>query len=293
MAVLKFDAAAHHLRSQAKAAVKFVLGKRLTRILRNALGTSRNMEPSAPEAIQPARPAPSYDADYLTTWHKTLDFLTDREFLAAYHRGMDSGHRICRAPGSKADIHVEWRVHVILWAAWHASQLPGDFVECGVNTGMYSLALCEYVKLNRLEKSIYLFDTFSGIPREQITDREMELGRLQENEQWYEECYETAKRNFAPFPRAILVRGRVPDSLATQTIARVCYLSIDMNIVEPEIAAIRFFWDKLSPGAPVVLDDYGWAGFAPQKEAMDAFAAEKGVKILNLPTGQGLLLKPR
>jgi hypothetical protein len=33
-------------------------------------------------------------------------------------------------------------------------------------------------------------------------------------------------------------------------------------------------------------------GYAPQKEAMDEFADGKGVKILTLPTGQGLLLKP-
>jgi hypothetical protein len=75
-------------------------------------------------------------------------------------------------------------------------------------------------------------------------------------------------------------------------IRRVCYLSIDMNIVEPEIAAIEFFWDKLSPGAPVVLDDYGWSNYRLQKEAMDRFARQRGVAILTLPTGQGLLLKP-
>ena len=58
------------------------------------------------------------------------------------------------------------------------------------------------------------------------------------------------------------------------------------------MAAFEYFWDKLSPGAPVILDDYGWTLHAAQKEAMDALAAERGVGILELPTGQGLLLKP-
>lgn len=65
-----------------------------------------------------------------------------------------------------------------------------------------------------------------------------------------------------------------------------------MNIAAPEIAALEFFWDKLTPGAPVILDDYGWAHYRPQKEAMDDFATRKGVQILTLPAGQGLLLKP-
>ena len=75
-------------------------------------------------------------------------------------------------------------------------------------------------------------------------------------------------------------------------IKQVCYLSLDLNCAEPEIAAIRFFWDLLVPGAPVVLDDYGSLGYVPQKLAMDAFAAEVNVPVLTLPTGQGLIIKP-
>ena len=41
-----------------------------------------------------------------------------------------------------------------------------------------------------------------------------------------------------------------------------------------------------------MLDDYAYKGFAPQKAAMDAFAARKDVTICSLPTGQGLMLKP-
>jgi O-methyltransferase len=244
------------------------------------------------DAVQVNRPEPSYDADNLRVWYKTVDFLKDPRFRAAYHRGMDSGHKICRERGSTTDIHIEWRVHVLLWAARHAAKLPGDFVECGVNTGIYSLAVCDYLDFNSTGKNFYLFDTFAGIPLEQISDREKELGRLVENQIWFEECYEVAKRNFAPYSRARLVRGKVPDTLSTVSISQVCYLSLDLNIVKPEIAALEFFWEKLSPGAPVILDDYGWWGFVPQKEAMDEFAARKGVQILNLPTGQGLLLKP-
>lgn len=45
------------------------------------------------------------------------------------------------------------------------------------------------------------------------------------------------------------------------------------------------------PGAIVILDDYGWAGGLPQKRAEDAFFAERGYQVLELPTGQGLVIK--
>jgi len=238
-------------------------------------------------------PPPSYDADYLVTYHKSLDFLDDPRFRRAYARGViESGHHIARERGSTDDIHIEWRVHVVLWAAAHAAKLSGDFVECGVNTGMYSVAVCDYLDFASLDRRFWLFDTFAGIPLDQISEQERDLGRLAENEAWFSECFEVAQRNFAPYPNATLVRGTVPETLSTVDIGDVAYLSLDMNIAEPEAAAFAFFWDKLVPGAPVVIDDYGWSGFRPQKDAIDELAAERGVEVLTLPTGQGLVLRP-
>jgi O-methyltransferase len=105
---------------------------------------------------------PSYDADFLRTWNKSVDFLTDARFVSAYHRGMDSGHAIGRPLGSDEDIHIEWRIHVCCWAAAHACRLPGDFVECGTNTGIMSLAVCEYLDFNRTGKNFYQ-SSFEGV----------------------------------------------------------------------------------------------------------------------------------
>lgn len=233
---------------------------------------------------------PTYDSDSLRVWGKGAGFLNDPRFQAAYRRGMFSGHKIGQQKG--VDLHIEWRVHTVLWAATQAAKLSGDFVECGVNTGIYSLAICDYLEFNSLDKNFYLFDTFSGIPTEQLNEAERKRRPLSKLNNSYEECYETAKHNFAAFPRAILVRGRVPETLADTPDSAVCYLSIDMNIAEPEIAALNHFWPRLTPGAPVVLDDYGWNSHLPQRVAMDEFASKQGLTILELPTGQGLLIKP-
>jgi hypothetical protein len=59
------------------------------------------------------------------------------------------------------------------------------------------------------------------------------------------------------------------------------------------MAAAEFLWPRLVPGAFVLLDDYGWAAHVNQKHAWDGFAEKHGVMILPLPTGQGLIMKPR
>ena len=125
----------------------------------------------------------------------------------------------------------------------------------------------------------------------QITPSEQGLGRANINRHYFD-CFELAQRNFAPYPNAVLVRGRIPETLIQIQIDRVAYLSIDMNIVYPEIAAMRHFWDRLVPGALVLLDDYAFRGHEEQKTAMDEFARSKGCEILTVPTGQGLLIKP-
>lgn len=260
--------------------------------MNESVSVNEGMQAKESEAWGNAWGEPCYKADFMSIYFKNMDWIKDPRFVRAYAKGMDSGHKMGRPKGSADDIHIEWRVHMILWAAQHAVQLEGDFVECGVNTGILSLAVCDYLNFEKLaDRKFWLFDTFRGIPEDQMSASEKPHG-IGANETSYEECYELVVRNFAPYPNANLVRGKVPESLANVDIQRVAYLSIDMNIAKPEVAAMEFFWDKLVKGAPVVFDDYGWAHCGEQHDALNAFARSRGVKIATLPTGQGLLIKP-
>jgi hypothetical protein len=53
---------------------------------------------------------------------------------------------------------------------------------------------------------------------------------------------------------------------------------------------MRLF-DRVVPGGVIVFDDYGWKLFEKQKEAEDIFMKARGYEILELPTGQGLVIK--
>ena len=233
-------------------------------------------------------PHVTYHADGLVTSSKYAPFMHDRRFMSSYRRAIKSGHMI--GGELNVDLHIEWRVAVAIWAAQHACHLPGDFVECGVNTGILSLAICDYIDFNRTGKRFFLFDTYAGIPEAQMSESERTM-KLVSNTK-YPDCYEVAKANFEPFPNVKLVRGVVPESLTTVDIDSVSYLSLDMNISYPEREAIEYFWPRMSPGALVVLDDYGWETYEEQRHTMDEFAKKQGVSILAMPTGQGLIIKP-
>jgi O-methyltransferase len=227
----------------------------------------------------------TYNQDGLASQHNA-DFLRDPRFAAAYRIGIENGR-----PG----LHIEWRVHVALWCASQAVRLEGDFVECGVHTGILSGAVMSWLEFATLApRTFYLFDTWAGIPAEQVSEEEKRFGVLEMNRKYQDgdATHAAAIRKFSRWPNAVLVRGRVPESLAALPAAgKVAYVSMDLNVAAAEMAAVGILWPRMVPGALMLLDDYGWAAHANQKKAWDQWAARNSTMILTLPTGQGLLMK--
>ena len=228
-----------------------------------------------------------YDQDGLRSIHNH-EFMDDSAFRKAYARGV-------RAAGD--DYRWHWRAHVGLWAAACAAGLEGDFVECGVNRGFLSSAIMDYLNWDSLEKHFYLLDTFRGLDERFVSPADKASGALEKNIKslasgFYAQGIEEVRANFSEWKNVSLIEGSIPETLPQVRAEKIAYLHLDMNCSEPEVAAIRFFWDRLVPGALVLLDDYAYYGYLSQKLAMDQFAQEKGIRILSLPTGQGLLVKP-
>lgn len=229
---------------------------------------------------------PVYDYDGLRTDPAVIhnhDFMRDERYIKAMAAGSEAlGH----------DHKMYWRLHVALWAASRATRLAGDFVECGVWRGFLSTAIMTYLDWNNLTQRFYLFDTFEGLIPELLSDKERQnTDKVRHLNSYFKDTFPFVTQHFAKFPRVKLVEGQVPNTLNDVKIEKVSFISIDMNCVGPEIAAANFFWPKMVPGAFMLLDDYGFVSYEEQKNAFDAFAAERGTSVLALPSGQGLIVK--
>lgn len=222
----------------------------------------------------------TYNQDGLATRHN-CDFMKDKLFMESYKLGENTG--------SWRGASIHWRAFILCWAANWSKKLEGDYVECGVNKGGFSRMVMNCIDFKNLDKSFYLLDTYCGLCEEYITEEEKKYGI---SPGVFEECYEGVIKTFKDFPNVEIIRGAIPGTLPLVKAEKVCYLSIDMNCAEPEIASAEFFWDKLVRGAIIVIDDYGWQKHFVQKIAWDDFANRKNVQVLPLPTGQGLIFKP-
>ena len=223
----------------------------------------------------------AFCSDGLATSHN-CDFLTELRFIQAHEAGKATTPEL-------ANYDFRWRQRIVLWAAEHASKLEGDFVECGVFKGYLARMIFEYIPFTTLGKVFWLLDTYEGMVPRLMSSKEKRL-----RSEWYARSgsYEAVCKTFHSFEGHVkIIKGIVPDTLPKVTAKKIAYLSIDMNCAAPEIAAAEYFWPKLVPGAIIVLDDYGFAGYEEQKDAFNKFAERKNTTILPLPTGQGVIIK--
>jgi hypothetical protein len=228
-----------------------------------------------------------FAADGLGVAGKNLSFLTEPAFVAAWAKVSRLALEGCL--GNAPDIR--WRAHVAVWCASNALRVEGDFVECGVHTGILAGAVCEMLGFATVPKTYWLFDTWSGIPVETLSGEEREHAEQLNAGIYSIDIYAFAKRNFEPYPNVKLVRGILPGSLEHAAIEKIAYLSVDLNSAVAEQGIIERLWPIISAGGMILLDDYGFQGFERQHDMWNSFAQRVDRRILTIPTGQGLLIK--
>lgn len=216
----------------------------------------------------------TYKADGMLTTHN-VDFLTDPKFARSFAAAMDG---IPANLATNVFSALGWRAHVCCWAANQAMQVEGDFVECGVWYGVLSRALAEYTDFGASGKQMYLLDPWGGLT-------------LGDSDSYEPDIYDAVQARFAKFSNVHMIRGLVPDTLAQVPSEKIAYLSIDMNGVEPERAALELFYPKVVRGGVIYFDDYACAGHPALKQMIDGFFADKPETIMYIPTGQGIVVK--
>lgn len=214
----------------------------------------------------------SFAGDNLIVMGHNLSFLTDEPFMTAFHKHVETD----------VERGIIWRMATVAWGAFNAKRLQGDMVECACYKGITARIVSDYVDLaSQPDRKYYLYDLFEH-------DASMPHHHMPEHG---ETLFEQVKARFSDLPNVVVTQGRVPDSLSQASPEKIAFMHLDLNNVDAEIGALEALFDRMVPGAILVLDDYGWLGYRPQKLAEDAWFAARGYKVLELPTGQGLVIK--
>jgi O-methyltransferase len=229
--------------------------------------------------------------DRLLTLDKAGSFLSDEAFRKAL-QAIRSSH-VYDAYSSPHTI--AWRLHTLVWAARCALASDGDFVECGVFKGDMAWVVATVLGDAMQQRAFYLYDSFEGFSPEMSRPEDFpeQPGFLAFANKFYRQpgLWESVVARFAGFPHVKIIRGFLPEALEIAMPERISFFHVDLNSPAAEIAVLNVLFERVAPGGMVVFDDYGWQQFHRQREAEDRFMAERGHVILELPTGQGLVVK--
>jgi O-methyltransferase len=213
-----------------------------------------------------------YCGDNLFTFGRNLGFLEDPAFMKAFAQH-------AQTPVERA---VAWRMAIVLWGARNGLKLEGDFVECACYKGTTARIVCDAVNFAaEASRRYYLYDLFDHDPSLPYRPMPENSGKP----------FGEVRRRFADLKNVTVTQGKVPEVLETIAPDRIAFLHLDLNNAAAEIGALEILFDRLVPGAVLILDDYGWLGYRAQKLVEDPWLERRGYRVLELPTGQGLVIK--
>jgi hypothetical protein len=199
-------------------------------------------------------------------------FLEDADFLAYYERfeGRTNYHSLDRK--YTLDQLLKLMAHV-----------PGDTAECGAYKGASSYLICHR---NRGDgRQHHVFDSFAGLSAPGSQDGTYwQNGDLATSE-------DIIRSNLHEFDFVYYHAGWIPDRFPEVANRRFAFVHIDVDLYQPTLDSLEFFYDRLSPGAIIVCDDYGFTSCPGARKAMDEFFQGKSEEVVSLTTGQAFVIK--
>ena len=173
---------------------------------------------------------------------------------------------------------------------WNMSQMlrllpsvAGDLAECGVFEGAGAYQLCQFAREH--DRKVHLFDLFQGLSAPTENDGMFWTGGdLSVPE-------EKVRANLKEFSCFEIFAGWIPDAFAKAADRRYAFVHIDVDLEQPTLDSIAFFYPRMSTGGIILLDDHGYDTCPGARKAALDFMTDKPEPVIDLSTGQGLIIK--
>jgi len=169
----------------------------------------------------------------------------------------------------------------------------GDVCELGCWRGLSTYQLATQLKERNFQNEFSLFDSFEGLSEVNEIDKRNDVDIDYNKKRKLFECSEDiVKENLKEFNFIKYYKGWVPDRFEEVKDKRFSFVHVDLDLYQPIIDSIKFFYPRLNTGGVMVFDDYGCATFPGAKKAVDEALQElEDAFFLPLPSGQAFIYK--
>jgi hypothetical protein len=165
------------------------------------------------------------------------------------------------------------------------SHVEGDTAECGVYKGCGSYIILAANERSSSDRIHHVFDSFEGLSRPDEKDGDYWTA----HDLTAEEAL--AKRKLIMFERVRFYKGWIPSRFTEIGEHKFSFVHVDVDLYEPTLKSIEFFYDKINTGGIFVCDDYGFLTCPGATSAIDEFLLSRKEKMVSLPGGGGFFIK--
>jgi O-methyltransferase len=154
--------------------------------------------------------------------------------------------------------------------------LKYNFAECGVWYGHSAHMISKILKKHNFKKSFFLFDSFEGGLSDKSSNDKNLIKKLSVNETIKEKNIFTSTEaevtnNLKEFKFIKIFPGWIPDSFPDTQKLKFSFVHIDVDLYEPTLESLKYFWPKLTKNGVIVIDDYSSSQFDGATKAVDTF----------------------
>ncbi len=176
--------------------------------------------------------------------------------------------------------------------------VEGARAECGVFSGFSALLLCKTAGLHLpgyQGEDFHLFDSFQGLS--DIRQEDLVYpggdgsGKSRYSKGDMSVPLQFVRDVFKNYPRVATNKGWIPGVFANMPERRWSFVHIDVDLYEPTLGSLEYFYPRMSVGGVMVNDDYSSPDFPGAGAAWDEFCRNKGARSLALDTGQAVIVK--
>ena len=176
--------------------------------------------------------------------------------------------------------------------------INGSTIECGCWKGLSSFLLCNYLKAidsSFIGENFYVVDSFSGLsepsledalPKSTIHKLVTKHGKIAGA---FDSNLEEVSASLSRFPMVSFYKGWIPDVLQQLPEQKYRFVHVDLDLYEPIIGSLNYFYPRMNQGGIIICDDYGSLAWPGAKKAVDEFCLSNKVSFISLSTGQALL----
>lgn len=171
------------------------------------------------------------------------------------------------------------------------SFLNGDVAECGCWRGLSAYQCATRLKNRNFKGTFYLFDSFEGLSDFKAEDISLFQNNDKKRKKEFACGDNIVKNNLKEFDFIQYKKGWIPEKFHEVADNKFIFVHIDVDMYQPILDSVKFFYERMLPGGIIVFDDYGYNYFPGAKKSVDEFMCDKDDFFLALSSGQAFLVK--